>query len=242
MLLLLAITALLVVPWQIRNYRIVHSPVLSTISSYNLLFYNAASLAADEQGVGLAQMQREMLKRVQAKMDAQRVSDEASRLKLYNEWGSKIILAHPYRYTYVHLKDDLNSFLPNATEFLELLGVTKGGKGTLSVLNQYGFRAAIRHYFGKQVWLLWILSPLVALLGVTYLGSLVGLVVLARRRIWFPLALLLLPVAYLLLIPGAPSCPRFRMPAMPHICLLAGTGLTNVWQWASDKLHWTRSY
>ncbi len=130
----------------------------------------------------------------------------------------------------------MNSLLPNVTEFLELLGVTQGGKGTLSVLNQYGLWAAVRHYFGGQVWLLGLLLPLVGLLGLTYLGALVGLIILVQRRAEFSLALLLLPIAYFLLIPGAPSHPRFRVPVMPYVCLLAGAGLVAVWQWVRRRL------
>jgi hypothetical protein len=130
----------------------------------------------------------------------------------------------------------LNSLLPNATEFLELLGVTQGGRGTLSVLNQQGLWAAVRHYFGGQAWVLWPLVPLMALLGLTYLGTLAGSATLARRRDWFALVLLLASTAYFLLIPGAPSHPRFRVPVMPYVCLLAGTGLVSAWRWLRRRV------
>jgi len=225
-LMFLGIAGLVIAPWLARNYRLLGTLTLSTIANYNLLFYNAVSLEADLRGVGQAQVRAEMVERVEQEL-ARRgwPDDEVHLVRLYNEWGRRIILAHPWRYLYVHLKNDLNNLLPNVTEFLELLGITQGGKGTLSVLNQYGLCAAVRHYFGGQVWLLWLLLPLATLLGLTYLGMLTGLLTLARRRDWLPLALLLLPIAYFLLIPGAPSHPRFRVPVMPYICLLAGTGL-----------------
>ena len=237
-LLLLGIAVLLVAPWLLRNYRLTGSLTLSTISSRNLLLFNAVSLEADLRGVGQAQVRAEMVERLEQEL-AQRggADDEALQVRLHKEWGRKIVLAHPWRYLYVHLKNDLNSLLPNVTEFLELLGVTQGGKGTLSVLNQYGLRAAVRHYFGGQVWLLALLLPLVGLLGVTYLGALVGLIILVQRRAGFSLVLLLLPIAYFLLIPGAPSNPRFRVPVMPYVCLLAGTGLVAVWHWVRRRLH-----
>jgi hypothetical protein len=236
-LVLLLTASLVVAPWIVRNYRLVGAPTLSTIASYNLLFYNAVSLEADLRGIGQEQMRAEMTERVEDEL-ARRgdVNDEALRAELYDEWSRRIILAHPWRYLYVHLKNDLNSLLPSIAEFLELLGVTRGGKGTLSVLNQYGLWAAVRHYFGEQMWLPWLLLPLIALLGLVYVGMLAGLVTLARRRDWFALALLLLPIAYFLLVPGAPSHPRFRVPVMPYICLLAGTGLAALWHWVLQHL------
>jgi 4-amino-4-deoxy-L-arabinose transferase-like glycosyltransferase len=229
--LLLVVVCLVVAPWMIRNYRLLGSPTLSTISSYNLLFYNAVSLEADLRGIGQEQARAEMTERVKEEL-ARRggEGDAALEIRLYDEWARRIILAHPWRYLYIHLKNDLNNLLPNVTEFLELLGVTEGGRGTLSVLNQQGLWAAVRHYFGGQTWVLWPLVPLIALLGLTYLGMLAGLIVLVRRRDWFTLFLLLASIAYFLLIPGAPSHPRFRVPVMPYICLLAGTGLVAAWQ------------
>lgn len=226
----LGVITVVVAPWLLRNYQVIGSPMLSTISSRNLLLFNAVSLEADLRDVGQAQVRAEMVERLQQELIRQGgVDNEALQVRLYNEWSRRVILAHPWRYLWVHLKNDLNSLLPNVTEFLELLGVTQGGKGTLSVLNQYGLWAAVRHYFGGKVWLPWLLLPLMGLLGLTYLGMLAGLAILARRRAWFSLALLLLPIAYFLLIPGAPSNPRFRVPVMPNICLLAGTGLVTLW-------------
>jgi len=236
-LLLLGTAALVVAPWLLRNYQLTRSLTLSTISSRNLLLYNAVSLEADLRNVGQAQVRAEKVQRLEQELARQGgADDDALQVRLYKEWSRKIILAHPWRYLYVHLKNDLNSLLPNVTEFLELLGVTQGGKGTLSVLNQYGLWAAVRHYFGGQVWLLGLLLPLVGLLGLTYLGMLVGLIILAQRRPGFALAPLLLPVAYFLLVPGAPSHPRFRVPAMPYICLLAGTGLVVIGHWVRQRL------
>jgi 4-amino-4-deoxy-L-arabinose transferase-like glycosyltransferase len=232
-LLFLGVAALVVAPWLLRNYRSVGVPTLSTVSNENMLLFNAVSLEADLRGVGQAQVRAEMVERLEQEL-AQRggAADEALQVRVRREWSRRIILGHPWRYLCVHLRNDLNSLLPNVTELLELLGVTQGGKGTLSVLNQYGLWAAVRHYFGGQAWLLGLLLPLVGLLGLTYLGVLVGLIILVQRRAGFSLALLLLPIAYFLLIPGAPSHPRFRVPVMPYVCLLAGTGLVAVWQWA----------
>lgn len=226
----LGAAGLVIAPWLARNDRAIGSPILSTISSENLLLYNAISLDADLRGIGQAEARAEMVERLEAELARQGgTDDQALRMRLCNEWGRRLIMAHPWRYLYLHLKNDLNNLLPNIAEFLELAGVTQGGKGTLSVLNQYGPWAAIRHYLGGQMWPLWLMAPSVLLLGATYLGALAGLVVLARRRAWFPFALLILPVLYFLLIPGPASHPRFRMPAEPSICLLAGIGLATVW-------------
>jgi 4-amino-4-deoxy-L-arabinose transferase-like glycosyltransferase len=235
-LLLLGATGLVVAPWLVRNQRLLGLLTVSTVTSYNLFFHGAVPLGAHLQGMNQNQLRAEMADRVQAELARRGESDEASRVKLYNEWSRQIILAHPLRYLYVHLRSDLNSLLPNITEFLELLGITQGGKGTLSVLNRYGLWAAVHQYFGRRMWLPWFLLPLIALLGLTYVGMLVGTVALARRQVCFSLAVLLLPIVYFLLVPGVLSHPRFRVPVMPYICLLAGIGLDVLGQRVHQRL------
>jgi len=228
----LVVTFAVVMPWVVRNYWLLGIPTVSTISSFNLLFYNAVALEADVRGVGEAQVRDEMFERVDQALNELGVANEpneAKAVELYQTWARDIILAHPFRYAYLHLKSDLNSLLPSITEFFELLGVTQGGKGTLSVLNQHGLIAATRHYFGDKVWVIGLVLPLLALLALTYFGAVIGIGVLVRQRDWFTLFLLLMPVVYFLLLPGAPSHPRFRVPVMPYLCLLAGIGLWHLW-------------
>lgn len=236
--LLLLTTFVVIAPWIIRNYRIIGIPTISTISSFNLLFYNAISLESELQGVGESQLRGEMFKKVDTTLNTPNILhglDDASAVRLYNAWARDIILAHPFLYVYLHLKSDLNSLLPSITEFFELLGVTQGGKGTLSVLNQHGLIAATQHYFGDKVWVIGLVLPLLALLGLTYLGAVIGVGLLIRRKDWFTLFLLLMPLLYFLLLPGAPSHPRFRVPVMPYLCLLAGIGLWHLWWLVRQK-------
>lgn len=225
----LAAVVVVVAPWVMRNYRAMGSATVSTISGQYILFYNAASLRAEMEGISQTQARETIQDEVNAELLARGwMGEEALTARLYTQWGREIILSAPGRYVYVHLKNDLNSLLPNITDFLELVGVTQGGVGTLSVLNQDGLLAAVDHYFEGKTWLLWTLTPFMALLGLVYLGAAVGIGVQILHWRWYALALLILPAAYLLLLPGAPSNPRFRVPAMPYLCLLAGTGLAYI--------------
>jgi len=87
----------------------------------------------------------------------------------------------------------------------------------------------MRHYFGGQSWMVWVLLPEIALLGLTYLGWAAGSLRLILRRQLYPFLLLSLPIAYGLLLPGSPSNPRFRVPVMPYLCIVAALGLAFLW-------------
>ena len=67
-------------------------------------------------------------------------------------------------------------------------------------------------------------APFALALAFTYFLSACGATRLLRNREFLLLALLLVPIIYLLLVPGGASLPRFRAPAMPFICILAAWG------------------
>ena len=219
-----------IIPWMIWNYASIGIATITTISNYNLLFYNAASLQANKMEVYEEQVREILRDQVGQVMQERRLSDTpANRDLVYQELARNIISSDPLRYVYLHLKNDVNNLLPGVTDLTEILGVTVGGKGTLAILNKDGLLAAIRYYFEDQIWLIGIFAPAIALLVLIYLTDLIGIGVLVKERNWFALLLLLLPLLYLMLIPGAPSNQRFRVPAMPYICLLAAQGSVFIW-------------
>ncbi len=226
----LAVFAVVLFPWVLRNKVLYDLPTVTTISDYNLLFYNAAAVEANLRGMSEADIRPILQKRVDQTLIAwgeQNTARSVARAQDVLAW--QIIQAHPLRYLFLHLKSDLNNFLPDVTSLTEILGVTIGGKGTLSILNQHGLMTAVRYYFGNQLWLIWLMLPLILLLGIIFLFSLAGAIIAAREKSWYSLAILLLPVVYFMIIPGAASVPRFRVPAMPFFCLLAGLGLYSAW-------------
>ena len=228
---------LVITPWIIRNTWSIGYPTLTTTAG-DVLFLYAVALEADLKEISYAQAQED-ISRIWSEELLQRgeAHNETLGIRRYGALGAKMLLANPGRYLYIHLKNDLYSFLPNGTEFLELLGVTQGGKGTLSVLNQKGLRAALHNYFGKDLWLIWPMIPWFTLLGIIYIACVIGIVALLKQRQWFIFALLFLPVMFLLLIPGPlNNPPRFRVPAMPYVCLLAGAGLAAATSWAGHGL------
>jgi len=228
-------------PWLLRNISVLGVPTISTAGSHTLLYYDAASLEADLRGTDETTVREEMFLRVDRELAARGLEDTPiNRDRLQGEMAREIILAHPFRYAYLHLKADTNSLLPSVNNLTEILGLTAGGRGTLSVLNQEGLAAAIRNYFGEDTWLIWVFSPLILLLALTYLADVLGLVDLVRRREWLTLAVLVLPVLYLLGLVGATATPRFRVPVMPSLCLLAGPGVAAAWEWLRKHKKQTR--
>jgi 4-amino-4-deoxy-L-arabinose transferase-like glycosyltransferase len=224
-----------IVPWMLWNYSSIGIATISTISDYNLLFYNAASLQATQLGMNEEQVRDNLRDQVEQTLQERNLADTPNnRSIIYREIARKIISSDPLRYVYLHLKNDINNLLPGVTDLTEILGVTVGGKGTLAILNKDGLVAAIQHYFEDQIWLIGIFAPAIILLFLIYLTDLAGIGILAKEKKWFTLLIISLPLMYLMLIPGASSNQRFRVPAMPYISLLAAQG--SIFLWNSAKL------
>jgi 4-amino-4-deoxy-L-arabinose transferase-like glycosyltransferase len=232
----LIIFAFVLFPWVLRNKIVVGIPTVSTISSASMLYYNAAILEAHLKNVSPGEVRVELGEAVDRFLAEKKLADtEANRYAAENTLAQQIISQAPFEYVYVYLRSDLNNFLPGLTDLTEIFGVTQGRKGTVDVLNQQGLLAAINYYFADSLWLLWLFLPVIILLGVTYAGDVIALALLYRNRQWFPLLILGLTSLFLLLIPGGASLPRFRIPAIPYLSLLAGLGLEMLWKFIHQK-------
>jgi len=142
-----------------------------------------------------------------------------------------IIFAHPWEFLDIHLRGDAAFWLPDATEALEVLGYTSGGKGTLDVLHRQGLVAAAKHYFGDNTIAIALAGVMVVILLIRYAGIvLCGLWKLRPHMSaagW--LCLLLVLTAWLL--PGPANHPRFRVPIEPILSAAAAIGWLGLLQW-----------
>lgn len=226
-----AVVVLVVSPWIWHNGRGIGMRTLSTVSASNFLGYYAATVEADIRGVPDEQVRSELNGRIVNKLRELGLPDtEANRARVSTVLARPIVKAHPVRFVVLNLKADLRGLLPDIATPGDIIGVTTGGKGTLAVLKRDGIFAATAHFFRGQTWVIWVILPFVALLILTYVAAIGGVVMLVRARDWYPLAILLAPVAYCLLMPGAASTARFKVPALPYLSLLAGVGLHAAWR------------
>jgi 4-amino-4-deoxy-L-arabinose transferase-like glycosyltransferase len=233
----LAVVFAVLLAWFVRSEILDGAPILSTIANYNLLFDNAASLDASLHGGTLEQYQSSYHVMAQNKLTELRLPPtEANLDKVYQTLAVEKIMSHPLKYLVVHLKDDVKNLLPGWASTREMLTPSsQGGIEGVNILRLSGLSGVFQAYFGGQLWFFFLLLPFMILLGLVYLLDILGVFSLARQREGFMLAVLIFPIAYLLLIPGAPSNSRFRLPAMPEICLMAGIGLEAAWVFLGRK-------
>ena len=224
------IVFLMVGVWVFRNDQVHQLPAVSSISSTNLLYYNAASLKAWQSGENEAIVRKELQKEVDEMMASSGIQKtEANVSAMEKDLAWSIIMQNPVQYGIIHLKSDINNLLPD-TDLLEVLSITSGQSGTLDYIKQNGLFAGIAYYFGGSYLPILLLLPFILVLCLEYVGGLIGTIWVIKKKDWYVLLVLLIPILYGLLIPGSPSNPRFRVPVMPYLVILAACGISVVIQ------------
>lgn len=215
-LLLAATWLVLLAPWYVRNWTKTGMPHFSTVAEINFYRYNTCMLLAHLNERSFAE-QQSIIDSKLAELDTQ-----VARARYAGRHARKEIGAHPWKYLGLHLSTVPGNLLPAAGDLFQIFGVPLGGGGTLGVIRDRGIVAGVRHYFrGKWIWFA-AAVPVVLLTAVIYLLAAFGLICSLRapssRSVVIFMVLL---TAYFLIAPGAAANPRFRVPAMPLLAVVA---------------------
>jgi hypothetical protein len=117
-----------------------------------------------------------------------------------NDHGRGLVLAHPLVYTLVALRGAARMLTPDHIVLSSLLG---------------GDAAPAFRALHAAAWVQLAIVYVFAVMGVARMWR------VSPLRVAVPLA----PIAYFLVIGGPEMYPRFRVPLMPFVCVLAGAGL-----------------
>lgn len=128
-------------------------------------------------------------------------------------------------------------WLPGVADVLELLGLTSGQRGTLSVLHREGLLSAVSHYLGGagNVWAVAAVVAAVVAIWCVRMGGIVAWLLGAIRRpgrvpswAWAMAAMVALSFA----VGGPATTPRFRVPVAGLLSLACGA----VWaRWRAGR-------
>lgn len=217
-------------PWLHRNAALGAGYCIDT-NTGAMYHQNGAMLLARVNGSSYEQEKQKILAALEIEFaDRDRYPDVKSktdyRLKKFRE----LVLAHPFVWFSQHLRPQV--LLPDLPALCEILGIAGSDRGTLDVLQRHGLFAAVRHYFAGIYWIIPVAAPLLAIVLITYLGAGVTLVkqALNIRRDWFRLLVFLAFVEYYFFLPGPITVPRYQLPALPLLCVLAAAALPQMWQ------------
>lgn len=227
--LLIAAGLLPVVIWTLRNGAVSGQYVLSSVVAVNRLHYDAAGLVASTEQKPVLEVRENLRRRAeqQAGAPADYCSENNAWIPAYRCLGDSLLAERPLYYARLHLRGALNGLIPAFGVVLEYSGNISPGRNTLSVLQERGVLAAIRHYFSGQAYLLWFAVPLSCLWLFFLLAAGVGWGKFLLDRKWTEALFWGGSAALLLIAPGMASEPRMVLPAIPFLAACAAYALRN---------------
>ena len=202
--------------WQVRNVRVSGSAEFSQIKNVNLLMYRAAGVVALRDGISLEaardRLQRE-LERQYPDLDGARLLDAAG------VEARRILRAEPLLAARTVAEGFAKMMLvPGENALLQLLGVDQP-TGPAGDLMRLGFSSFVQK---------WVVGRpgefLLFAFALLHLAVMYGLAVIALWRLP-PQAMAVLLILYLVVLSSGPEAyPRFRVPIVPLLAMLAGVG------------------
>ena len=221
-----------IVPWMTRN-KLIGAGFSIDSNTGSMYHQNGAMLLSKVNGTSYEAEKQKILKDLDKTFaDHEKYPDIASRQQYRVNKFKELVLKHPIAYFSMHFR--LAALLPDASRFFELMGLTSGGRGTLDVIHQKGIIAGVKHYFGDQIWLLFLLLPALIIPAVTYAACLTQLIIWICRKKVYLIFFFLAFVEYFFFLPGPITVPRYQIPAMPLMVVMAAIAIWRGYTWALD--------
>jgi len=220
----LAISMGLVAAWQVRNRIETGYRGFSAISDLNLYLYQGASAQAKAEGLPFRDVQQRLRT---FEGHPEHISwTEAQRYAFMRREGVRMILGHKLAYARIHLGGMVRIlFDPGSVDYLKVFLSYPRLGGTLANIADRGLMPVVLGLIRGNPLVFWTQLALFALLAAYYVLALWGLFRRSLAGVWEKIALVAV-ITYFVAVSGGPhGYSRFRHPAMPFLCVLAGFGL-----------------
>ena len=209
----------LLVPYWVRNAAICGDFDGNTA---NLYFHNGSAVMAHVTCESSEVWRDRLL--AQAADEFASHPEKYPTIKEQNQWKKAqfraMIKEYPAAFCITHLPNIFN-LLPDVPSLLENNHASSTGRGTMAVLRQKGFFAAVDHYLNGRWGMLFYLLPLLILYALTMLLALIQLFLYLKKRDWQAILLFGTLVFYYVWAPGPVISPRYLLPALPMIIFMA---------------------
>jgi len=225
--------------WQVRNKLETGYSGFSAIASDNLYFISAGSVLAAKQHMPYYEMRDRLGYQDQSvylqKHPEQKNWTIADRVNYQSQAAKNILLGSPLTYARIYFDGVVRgTFDPVSTEYLRFFHLYPKQDDLLTTAVDKGIITTVEALIASPL-LFWSIAVLLPL-QIMYLSC--ACITLCSRRILDAATFAVVFIAgYYMAIAGGPGdWARFRHPAMPIVCMLAGYGFHLVLVWSRLRL------
>lgn len=217
-------------PWLLHNYLKYGEAKLTSISGYNLLYYNAAYTEAQKTGMTIEEVRNNFNNIVVKRgVDTTNLSflnynnmNAFKNSQVFADVAKEYIKDNYVLYGKVHMMGIINMFSDIGTKKITSIlhlrnNNSTGGPGIVTSINNFLQK--------KSIAVILIAFILGSYLLINYIFSLYGIFEMIGRK-EVVLILFILIILYFSVLTGVVGYDRYRIPFMPFINILAASGLT----------------
>ncbi|MFC5864806.1 glycosyltransferase family 39 protein [Acidicapsa dinghuensis] len=215
--------------WQLRNYVETGYNGFSSIVEKNLYFYQSAEIRAELDHLSLVEEQKKLGYSDNASYlvahPEQRAWNRIKQLQFMKSEAVKVLRQHPLMYLRSHfIGVAIVAFSPGSTELLQLINAYPSAGKMPKRLVSDGIKEPLKQLVLRHFTLVTVMCLFSGFTLALYLAACTGLFTarLAPETVWI---LAGTAIYFLLISGGAQAVARYRLPAIPELCILASGGI-----------------
>ncbi len=222
---------LLIIPWMIRNHKVSGVFSYTSLSNYNLAYYNLPMFNSWVNNSSQEDERFKIQSRVNIPISSWRDLESSEELK---KVAVKDLMSDPIQYTKFHLIKTIPFFFSSSLDMFyqfvhyELYQSSASlPSGTIDFL----INGEIKNFFQSLVNVWWRFVERIAWL-IIYLVGMIGLWLNRKKLFMYGLVFIIL---YLALLAGPVSNARYRLQTEPYIFILMSIGLASIYNKVKAK-------
>jgi 4-amino-4-deoxy-L-arabinose transferase-like glycosyltransferase len=195
-------------PWMIRNYIQTGVFTMSSITSYNLFYYNVPMFLSHDTGRNEEEVRTQIMEENHLTSNDLLKPENLSKI---SKIATGVILDSPIRYTYFHIYKTTSFFFGSSIKTTLLSLNTLFASDVVDIVHiQSDFISKNAVLFERLFWFLLCVLSLCALMNREHRKQVIVLIVF---------------ISYFAILTGPVSYSRYRLPAEPFLLLSAGIGV-----------------